>query len=197
MPNSPGTYHQLQPEDRVTLASLKQQNFGVREIARMLGRSASTISRELRRNADAGQYGSTAAQQSCQQRREQARPLRKLHADGVLFGLVQYLLRQRWSPEQIALVLARLYPKGHEHRVSHETIYLCIYAQSVGELRRELVACLRQARNKRVPRSKGQDRRGQIPDMLSIHMRHQRSGSASFPVTVRVTSSRVQAMPAR
>jgi len=35
--------------------------------------------------------------------------LRKLHADGALFGLVQYLLRQRWSPEQIALVLARIY----------------------------------------------------------------------------------------
>jgi IS30 family transposase len=147
----------------------------------MLGRSASTISRELRRNADAGQYGSTAAQQSCQQRREQTRPLRKLHAGAVLFDLVQYLLRQHWSPEQIALVLARLYPKGHEHRVSHETIYTCIYAQPVGELRREPVPCLRQARNKRVPRSKGQDRRGQIPDMLSIHMRPPEIEERQFP----------------
>lgn len=67
--------------------------------------------------------------------------------------------------------LACICPQGHKHRVSHETIYNCIYAQSVGELRRELIACLRYARNKRVPRSKRQDRRGQIPDMLSIHMR--------------------------
>ena len=67
---------------------------------------------------------------------------------------------ERWSPEQIALTLARIFPKGHEHRVSHETIYNYIYAQPVGELKRELIATLRHAHNKRVPRSKGQDRRG-------------------------------------
>jgi IS30 family transposase len=88
-----------------------------------------------------------------------------------LFGVVHHFLLARWSPEQIALTLARIYPKGHKSRVSYETIYNCIFAQPVGELRRELVACLRQAHNKRPPRSKGQDRRGQIPDMLSIHVR--------------------------
>ena len=55
--------------------------------------------------------------------------------------------------------------------MSHETIYNCIYAQPVGELRKELIAALRQAKNKRLPRSKGKDRRGQISEMLSIHMR--------------------------
>ena len=65
--------------------------------------------------------------------------MRKLHTDGLLFGLVQYLLRQHWSPEQIALVLARIYPKGHEYRVSHETIYNCLIkgagnASAVGTL---------------------------------------------------------------
>lgn len=181
MSPQPRTYRQLQPEDRVTLASLKQQNYSVREIASVLGRSASTVSRELRRNASTGHYGSAAAQHSCQHRREQARPVRKLHADGLLFGLVQYLLRQRWSPEQIALTLARIYPKGHEHRVSHETIYNCIYAQPVGELRKDLIACLRHAHNKRVPRSKGKDRRGQIPDMLSIHLRPPEVEDRQFP----------------
>lgn len=52
-------------------------------------------------------------------------------------------MRLHWSPEQIALALARLYPQGHDYRVSHETIYNCIYAQLVGELRRGLIACLR------------------------------------------------------
>jgi IS30 family transposase len=69
------------------------------------------------------------------------------------------------------MTLSATYPKGHEHRVSHETIYNCIYAQPVGELKRDLIKALRQAHNKRVPRSKGQDRRGQIPDMVSIHVR--------------------------
>jgi IS30 family transposase len=79
-----------------------------------------------------------------------------------LFGLVQHFLLARWSPEQIALRLARIYPKGHKSRVLHETIYNCIYAQPVGELRLELVAWLRQAHNKRTPSSKSQDRRGRI-----------------------------------
>ena len=165
----------------MSLASLKQQNHGVRQIARVLGRSASTVSRELRRNACADQYGSAAAQQACLRRREQARPLRKLHCDGLLFGLVLYLLRQRWSSEQIALVLSRIYLKGHEHRVSHETIYNCIYAQPVGELRKELIACLLHAHNRRVPRSKGADRRGQISDMLSIHLRPPEVEDCQFP----------------
>ena len=67
------------------------------------------------------------------------------------------------------LTMARVHTKGHPYRVSTETIYRCIYAQPVGERRTELIANLRQARNKRVPRSKGQDRRGHITDQLSIH----------------------------
>jgi IS30 family transposase len=65
--------------------------------------------------------------------------------------------------------------------VSHETIYNCIYAQPVGELRKDLIACLRHANNKRTPRSKGQDRRGQIPDMLSIHVRPPEIEDRQFP----------------
>lgn len=60
---------------------------------------------------------------------QQSRPVRKLHPDSILFGVVQQLLRLRWSPEQIALALALLHPKGHRYRVSHETIYNCIHAQ--------------------------------------------------------------------
>ena len=91
------------------------------------------------------------------------------------------LLRLRWSPEQIALTLARLHPLGHECRVSHETIYHCTYAMPVGELRKELIASLRHAHNKRLPRSKGKDRRGQIPGMLSIHVRPPEIEDRQFP----------------
>jgi IS30 family transposase len=57
------------------------------------------------------------------------------------------------------------------HRVTHEPIYNRIYAMPVGELRQEFIATLRQSHNKRLPRSTGKDRRGQRPDMLSIHVR--------------------------
>ena len=55
--------------------------------------------------------------------------------------------------------------------VSHETIYTAIYAHAGGELRRQLIACLRQGKSTRLPRSRGSDRRGQLPGMLSIHVR--------------------------
>ena len=65
--------------------------------------------------------------------------------------------------------------------MSHEAIYNCIYAMPVGELRKELIATLRHAHNKRLPRSKGKDRRGQIPDMLSIHVRPPEIEDRQFP----------------
>jgi len=180
VPRSP--YQQLQPEDRLTIASLMQQNCSVRSIARLLGRSASTISREVGRNAcPAGIYSSQHAQHQCLQRRRCAQRLRKLHTDSILWHLVLHFLRLRWSPEQIALTLQRLYPKGHELRVSHESIYTCIYRLPVGALRKQLIAALRQAHNKRVPRSKGKDRRGQIPDMYSIHDRPPEIEGRQFP----------------
>lgn len=181
MENISKQYQHLQPEDRVTLSSLKQQNYSIRAIARVLQRPASTISRELQRNGTAERYSSVQAQQCYLHRRRCARPRPKLHTDSVLFGVVQHFLQQLWSPEQIALAQARPYPKGHPYRVPHETIYNCTYAQPVGGLKRDLIACLRQAKNKRLPRSKGQDRRGQIPDMLSIHLRPPEIEGRQFP----------------
>ena len=71
----------------------------------------------------------------------------------------------------LPISLKRVFPNEPERHVSHETIYTAIYAQPKGELRRQLVACLRQGRSTRLPRTRGTDRRGQIPDMVSIHVR--------------------------
>lgn len=85
--------------------------------------------------------------------------------------VVTTLLQWRWSPQQIAATLKRVFPQQPERHVSHETIYTTIYAHPKGELRRELIALLRRRHSKRMPRSRGEDRRGQIPDMVSIHVR--------------------------
>ncbi len=156
-------YEQLQPEDRMTIISLRQQNFSIRGIAIVLERLPSTISRELTHISDLGTYASVSVQQSCHQRRCKRRQERKLHPQSVLFGMVHTLLCSRCFPEQIAPTLARLYQKGRRLRVLRETIYNCIYAQHVRELHKERIANLRQARNKRTPRSKGNDRRGRFP----------------------------------
>ena len=165
-------YRQLQAEERMTLASLLQQGMSLRAMGRHMGRSASTLSRELRRNASAddGYLSNSAHSASCR-RRIDARPLPKLHPDGALWRTVCTLLCWRWSPQQIAATLRRMHPHDPCWHVSHETIYNAIYAYPRGELRRQLISLLRQGKSTRRPRSAGQDRRGQIPDMVSIHVR--------------------------
>lgn len=164
-------FRQMQAEERVTLAALRLQGKSLRQIAEVLGRSAGSLSRELARNAQAGVYGSRGAQQACEQRRQDARPSRKLEPDGELWPLVSHMLGWLWSPQQIAQTLRSMWPENPELHVSHETIYNAIYAYPKGELRKELIACLRQGKSTRRPRSAGEDRRGQIPEMVSIHVR--------------------------
>ena len=72
---------------------------------------------------------------------------------------------------QIAGKLKRKWPHEPQHTVSHEIIYTYIYAMPKVELRKDLIACLRRAKAKRMPRSRGEDRRGQMSDLLSIHVR--------------------------
>ncbi len=165
-------YKQLQPEDRITIAGMTQQRLSIRAMARMLNRAPSTISREIARNAAADAcYGSHVAQQSCQARRRARRTESKLDINSLAWLRVLALLNWKWSPQQISGTLKLVFPNDRKRHVSHETIYTAIYAQPRGELRRQLIACLRQGNSTRMPRSRGNDRRGQITDMLSIHLR--------------------------
>ena len=162
----------MQPEERMTLAALRQQGLGLRAIAEVLGRNPGSLSRELRRNVGSdGAYLSASAQLATQARRRAARPVPKLDPDGPLWPLVSHLLGWLWSPQQIAQTLRRMWPEQPEMHVSHETIYTAIYAHPKGDLRKQLIACLRQGRSTRKPRSAGEDRRGQLPEMVSIHVR--------------------------
>ena len=165
-------YRQLQPIERMRIEIWKSENVSAQEMGRRLGRSASTITREVKRNTcQANDYQAHGAQWRHSCRRTAAKPKPKLHPDGVLWGVVCELLRWKWSPQEIAATLKRAYPQQSQHHVSHETIYTAIYAYPKGELRKELMACLRQNRPKRMPRSRGQDRRGRIAEMVSIHVR--------------------------
>jgi len=85
--------------------------------------------------------------------------------------MVKALIRVGWSPEQIAARLERMNPDDPSKQVSHETIYAALYSLPKGELRKELIESLSQRKQSRRPRSRGNDRRGQIPNMVSIHDR--------------------------
>lgn len=174
-------YNQLDYQDRQTIAISLEQGLSMRAIGRVLNRSAATISREIARNSGGNGYSCRYAQQRQVRRRRHGRPAPKLIAGNPLFESITALLRLRWSPQQIAAHLAKLHPSDSTQRASHETIYNVIYAQPRGELRKELIACLRMARAKRWPRSKGEDRRGYMADMLSIHVRPPEVEDRQFP----------------
>ena len=152
------TYHELDLDERVEIQRRLEAGDSQRAIARSLKRSPSTISRECRRMG-AGSYRAQATQRCAWACRRKAHVPRKL-SDPVVFGAVQEKLRAGWSPQQVAGILASASSDEAHYRVSHETIYTAIYVQPRGELRTPLIACLRQGRSSRKPRSRGTDRRG-------------------------------------
>jgi IS30 family transposase len=166
-------YHEVSIEERSTIQVSLAKGLGIRAIARLMQRSPSTISREQHRNRNRERaYQAHTAQQSRQRRRLSCRPCRKLVPGSERFELMCYLLRQRLSPEQIAGRLRYMdIPSLKDAYVCRETIYSAIYALPVGELRKELIHCLRQGKSTRKPRRGAVDRQGQIPDMVSIHLR--------------------------
>lgn len=164
-------YKHLTTQERAVVMVMRDDLCSTRSIAKRLCRSASTISRELKRASGAGAYDANLAHAQCQARRLLPRRLPKLHADGALFQVVRHQLMLLWSPQQIARKLRGLWPNNPEKSVSHETIYNAIYLHPRGELKRELIACLRHHNQVRKPRSRGDDRRYQIQDMQSIHIR--------------------------
>jgi transposase, IS30 family len=111
----------------------------IRQIARCLGRSPSTVSREVARFERYGQqYLPSMADWACWLRHRRAGRRARLASDPVLRELVLSGLRQRWSPQQIAAWLRIEFAGRKEMQVSHETIYQAIYLQTRGNLRAEL-----------------------------------------------------------
>jgi IS30 family transposase len=145
-------YHHLSTTDRVTLMFLKRQGLSLRAIASELNRSPSTLSRELRRRTVEGRpYDAEVAGLAARSARLLCRPWRKLVAGTDIHEVVDDMLRNKWSPQQISGTLKAMFPRRPELQVSHETVYKAIYAQPHGELRKELIACLRQGHTKRRP----------------------------------------------
>lgn len=163
-------YTQLTIEERAVIM-IERNRSSIRKIARLLGRSPSTISREINRSPTPSSYHAKSANQAAYARRENSGRGKKLAPGTVLWEIVSGLIKVGWSPEQIAGRLRRMNPDDPSKQASHETIYAALYALPRGELRKELIGSLRQGKQNRRPRSRGTDRRGQIPNMVSIHER--------------------------
>jgi transposase, IS30 family len=184
----PTHYSHLTLADRIHIQGRLEAGWRPAAIAAGLHRSRSTISRELRRNAGCKRlappqgvkaagatgrsgYAADRAQLRAEAKAVLPRTQRRLVPGSQLWEMVADNLRAGFSPEQIAGTLKRMGPELAPVRLSHEAIYQAIYILPRGALRTEVISLLRQGHRKRRPRARGRDRRGQIPNLVSIHQR--------------------------
>lgn len=165
------TYTHLTTDERVVLMLMQSQGSSLRAISNHLGRHASSLSRELKRNRTPHQYDVIHACALARERRSKARKPRRLLPGSELFVVITEMLKMGWSPQQIAARLKLQWPDSPEFHVSHESIYLAIYAYPRGELKRQLIGFLRQGHGKRRLRTVSAGRRERYPADLSIHLR--------------------------
>ena len=177
-------YSHLSYGERLAIMDGRRDGLSMRAIARMLRRDAATVSRELRRDhrPQEGRYDAARAGFGAIRRRSLSRSGgRKLRSGTPLFETIAGHLRQGWSPLQIAGRLRRMEPEDAARHACHETIYVALYALPRGELRRQLLGCLRQGRQKRRPRSRGSDRRGFVTDDIRIAERPEEVAERLIP----------------
>jgi len=141
----------------------------VREIARGLGRAASTVSREIRRNGGRQAYRAGAAEASAWRRARRAQAC-VLSRRARLRAWVVAHLQRNWSPRQIAVGLRQSFPHDASMRVSHETIYKSLFIQTRNALKKELLVHLRRGGFMRRPRTQPAAQ-PTIVDGISIHQR--------------------------
>src|SRR5204863_8647873 len=159
----------LRLPDREEISRRLSMRCSLRSIATHLGRSPSTISREVQRNGGADRYRAAGSDQAAWDRARRPK-LCKLACRPFLRRTVSTLLRRQWSPEQIAGWLKRTYPVEPQKQVSHETIYRSLFIQARGVLKKELLEHLRARRRTRRSQHSRifKDARGQIPEAISI-----------------------------
>lgn len=159
---------------RLSLADREEISLGLRSgdlfkaIATRLGKAVSTVSREVARNGGRADYRAWRAHQHA---RDCARRPKtpKLSCPRLAAQVTQWL-QEWWSPQEIAARLRMEFADDPMMHVSHETIYQALFVQGRGELRRELVRCLRSGRVRRRPRRRPEGT-GQLRDMVMISER--------------------------
>ena len=161
---------------RLSLAEREEISRGLardeslRSIAHRLGRSPSTVSREVKTNGGRRGYRAVVAHRASRMRARRPK-LTKFAKCPRLAEAVEKKLDLWWSPPQISRWLVRAYPSDEEMRVSHETIYQSLFIQGRGALRKELWRCLRTGRAVRRPQGRPKSTKGQIRDMVMISER--------------------------
>ena len=159
-------------EEREVISRGLARRMSMRSIASQVGRSPSTVSREIERNGGYASYRASAADKAAWQRALRPKAC-KLADYPRTVRVITKKLQCEWSPQQIAGWLKRQRPNDERYHVSHETIYKSLFIQARGVLKKELLACLRTQRVTRRPKKgslKGKGL-GKIVDAVSISER--------------------------
>ena len=156
--------------DREEISRGLARDESLRSIACRLGRSPSTVSREVKINGGHQKYRAVVAHRASRRRAKRPKPM-KLAECRRLRDAVDEKLLLWWSPGQISRWLVRAYPDDEEMRVSHETIYQSLFVQGRGALRKELWRSLRTGRAVRRPQGRPKSTKGKIRDMVMISER--------------------------
>jgi IS30 family transposase len=158
-------YNHITSEERDLIAVRHAEGKGQEEIAKEIGRSVSTISREIRRNKSSkGIYLATEADKQAKARKSKAHQRTRIPDEFTRKYIEDKIINHQWTPEQIS---GRLKKEYTEHYVSHETIYQYIYNEKP-----ELGLYLPRKRHQRLPKSKLRKTKGsKIPDRVSIKER--------------------------
>ncbi|MFT4888723.1 MAG: IS30 family transposase [Pseudohongiellaceae bacterium] len=164
--------HALSLEEREEISRGLVAQLSLRAIASQLGRSTSTVSREIVRNGGATQYRAALAEQNAWDRALRPKDC-KLVLNRPLSRVVKVKLKRKWSPQQIAGWLKRENPDDEHNQVSHETIYRSLFIQTRGGLKKELQEYLRSKRS--IRRGKSSSLKGiglgGMPNAVSIRER--------------------------
>lgn len=177
-------YKHLSAEERAVIMIEHGKGGSMRAIARLLGRSASTVSRELARNRDAAapSYHARQAAASYRIRRQRCVRRRKVAAGTALYQYVHdHLIYWRWSPQQIAARLRTMHPDDTDQRVCQETIYAAIYAHPRGGLKQAMIEALRQEKPARGRRRTSIAQTGFVPEQLRIVHRPEEIALRQWP----------------
>jgi IS30 family transposase len=153
----------------------------LRVIARRLGRASSTISREVAANGGRNRYRACRADKAALDRMRRPKAS-KLAVCPRLRAVVEAKLELRWSPTQISGWLVDTFPDDPEMRVSHETIYLSLFVQFRGALRKELTRYLRSGHATRRPKGHTvMNGQGQLRGTLNISERPAEANDRAVP----------------
>lgn len=166
-------YKRLSDLEREDISRMLSQNCSFHNIAKMLGRNVSTISREINAGS-CNKYTYRAVKAQNRARRNSSKRKagkHKLNDRPALWKYIRKKLKKKWSPKQIAEELEKDYPLDMTMRISPEAIYTYIYILPRGSLKKELTSCLRQNRKRRHRQSRGVKIERKIEDMLSIEER--------------------------